>query len=49
VAVTVPTAPPWRFTDIRADAFHWIGETLKPDGATWMLQGEFQAQRRSSA
>jgi len=36
----------WRFTEIRADAFRWIGEALKPDGATWMRQGEFLARRR---
>lgn len=35
----------WRFTEISGDRFHWIGESLKPDGQTWMLEGEFLAER----
>lgn len=35
----------WRFTEISSDRFHWIGESLKPDGQTWMLEGEFLAER----
>lgn len=35
----------WRFTEISSDQFHWIGESLKPDGQTWILEGEFLAQR----
>ena len=37
----------WRFTEITADSFHWIGEALEPDGKTWKLEGEFRAHRRS--
>ncbi len=35
----------WRFTEITADSFHWIGEALEPDGQTWKLEGEFRARR----
>ena len=35
----------WTFTDITPDSFHWIGESLDPDGHTWKLQGEFRATR----
>jgi hypothetical protein len=35
----------WRFTEIAADSFHWIGEALEPDGQTWKLEGEFRARR----
>jgi hypothetical protein len=35
----------WRFTGITAGSFHWLGETLEPDGTTWKLQGEFRARR----
>jgi uncharacterized damage-inducible protein DinB len=35
----------WTFTDITPDSFHWIGESLDPDGRTWKLQGEFRARR----
>ena len=35
----------WRFTEITADSFHWIGETLNVDGETWKLEGEFLARR----
>lgn len=35
----------WRFTDITPERFHWIGEALDPDGATWRLEGEFIATR----
>lgn len=35
----------WRFTEITQDSFHWIGESLGPDGHTWMLEGEFLAKR----
>lgn len=35
----------WRFTEIAADSFHWIGEALQPDGHTWKVEGEFRAQR----
>jgi hypothetical protein len=35
----------WTFTDITPDSFHWIGESLEPDGRSWKLQGEFRARR----
>jgi hypothetical protein len=35
----------WRFTEITADSFHWIGEALESDGKTWKLEGEFRARR----
>jgi hypothetical protein len=35
----------WRFTEIKPDSFHWIGEALEADGKTWRLEGEFQARR----
>ncbi len=35
----------WRFTEITPDSFHWIGESLLPDGQTWRLEGEFRAKR----
>jgi hypothetical protein len=39
------TATRWRFIEISADAFHWLGEALQPDGSTWALEGEFVARR----
>jgi hypothetical protein len=35
----------WTFTEITADSFHWLGESLGPDGKTWKLEGEFRARR----
>lgn len=35
----------WRFTEITANGFHWIGEALEADGKTWRLEGEFIATR----
>jgi hypothetical protein len=35
----------WRFTEITPNSFHWIGESLNPDGATWQLEGEFRCKR----
>ena len=35
----------WRFVDITADSFHWIGESLASDGVTWLVEGEFRARR----
>jgi hypothetical protein len=35
----------WRFTEITAESFHWIGESLSPGGQTWKLEGEFRARR----
>jgi hypothetical protein len=39
------TATRWRFTEITADSFRWMGEALEPDGKTWKLEGEFRARR----
>ncbi len=36
----------WMFSEITADSFHWTGESLGPDGKTWILEGEFLATRR---
>jgi hypothetical protein len=38
----------WTFTEIEADSFHWRGEALYPNAATWVLEGEFLAKRRKS-
>ena len=38
----------WTFTEITADSFHWRGEALYPGKETWVLEGEFLAQRRPS-
>jgi len=35
----------WRFTEITAQSFHWLGESLGPDGKSWTLEGEFRAKR----
>ena len=35
----------WIFNDITPDSFHWIGESLQPDGKTWKLEAEFRAKR----
>jgi len=35
----------WRYTEITEDSFHWIGESLLPDGRTWKLEGDFLATR----
>ena len=35
----------WLFTDITPTSFRWRGESLEPDGKTWRLEAEFQAQR----
>ena len=37
----------WRFTEITAESFHWLGESLASDGVTWNLEGEFLASRMS--
>jgi hypothetical protein len=39
------TATRWRFTEITADSFHWLGDVLTRDGATWKLEAEFRARR----
>jgi hypothetical protein len=43
------TTTRWRFTEITGDSFHWIGESLQPDGRTWALEGEFLARRQTGA
>jgi hypothetical protein len=35
----------WIFRDITQNSFRWTGETLQPDGQTWLLQGDFHAHR----
>ena len=35
----------WRYTEMTANSFHWIGEALLPDGVNWRLEGEFLATR----
>lgn len=35
----------WTFTEVTRDSFHWLGESLQPDGKTWTLEGEFRAKR----
>jgi hypothetical protein len=35
----------WRFTEIKADSFHWLGEVSHDDGKTWRLQVEVFAKR----
>jgi hypothetical protein len=35
----------WRFTEITANSFHWLGEALNADGQSWRLEGEFRATR----
>jgi len=35
----------WTFTEITPDSFHWLGESLGPDGKAWKLEGEFRARR----
>src|SRR5262245_40719258 len=39
----------WIFTEITPDSFHWLGESLNPDGNTWKLRGEFHARRMRQA
>ena len=39
------TATRWSFTEIMANSFHWLGESLRPDGKTWLREGEFRARR----
>lgn len=36
----------WRYTEIAPDSFRWLGESLLPDGKTWILEGEFLANRK---
>ena len=38
----------WTFTDITPDAFRWVGERSLDDEATWQLQAEFLARRRTT-
>ena len=35
----------WRFTEIRADSFHWLGEVSTDGAKTWRLQVEVFATR----
>lgn len=38
----------WIFTEITPDSFHWVGESLQPDGKSWKLEAEFWARRLDS-
>jgi hypothetical protein len=44
-ARTDGTPTRWTYTEITPDSFHWLGESLGPDGKTWKLEGEFRARR----
>ena len=35
----------WRFTEIRPDSFHWLGEVSADGGATWRMQVDVFARR----
>jgi hypothetical protein len=37
----------WSFTEITPDSFRWLGERSLDAEATWQLQAEFMARRRS--
>ena len=37
----------WRFTEIKPDSFHWIGEVSQDAGKTWTVQVEIFATRRA--
>jgi hypothetical protein len=39
----------WRFTEITANSFHWLGEHSADDGKTWRLQVEVFARRVNCA
>lgn len=39
----------WSFTDITDDAFRWIAERSRDDGASWRQEVEFLARRSASA
>jgi len=38
----------WRFTDISANSFRWLGDRSQNAGATWQLQADFLARRVSA-
>jgi hypothetical protein len=38
----------WRFTEIEANAFHWIGEVSADEGKTWRVQVDVWARRRGA-
>jgi hypothetical protein len=35
----------WRFIDIAANSFRWLGERSADDGASWQLQADFHVRR----
>jgi hypothetical protein len=39
----------WRFTEIQADSFRWLGEVSGDGGASWRLQVEVLARRSERA
>jgi hypothetical protein len=38
----------WRFTEIKANSFHWLGERSADGGTTWRLEVEFFVRRAGS-
>ena len=42
------SATRWRFTEITADSFHWLGESQPAGGGEWLLEGEFLARRANA-
>jgi hypothetical protein len=38
----------WRFVEIRASSFRWLGEVSPDKGATWTLELEMRAYRRTA-
>ena len=38
----------WRFTEIKPDSFHWLGERSADGGTTWRLEVEFFVRRAGS-
>ncbi|TMQ10418.1 MAG: hypothetical protein E6J90_23145 [Deltaproteobacteria bacterium] len=39
------TTTRWMFVEITPRSFHWLGDALGPDGATWLREAEFLATR----
>ncbi len=37
----------WSFTEMTPDGFRWRGERSRDGGATWALQADFRARRRT--
>ena len=39
----------WRFTDVEADRFRWLGESSPDEGRSWKLEAEFLGRRMALA